>query len=152
MRTYSRGRRRGINTVYSPSRSLLLPAPPLLAPRCAAKLSRLRRESSLRRPAPSSLVVQGGGREERRAMKEKNGARESTFPSTVISLHLVFACLLSHESLTLSNKLVNLYETVFRTAQQERSTFQQTRHQRQSRRAREIKSGISKFTVVLGVK
>ena len=85
-------------------------------------------------------------------MKEKNGARESTFPSTVISLHLVFACLLSHESLTLSNKLVNLYETVFRTAQQERSTFQQTRHQRQSRRAREIKSGISKFTVVLGVK
>ena len=54
-------------------RTLLLTAPPLLAPRCAAKLSRLRRESSLRRPAPSSLVVPGGGREERRAGRRRTG-------------------------------------------------------------------------------
>ena len=53
--------------------SLLLTAPPLLAPRCAAKLSRLRRESSQRRPAPSSLVVPGGGREERRAGRRITG-------------------------------------------------------------------------------
>ena len=81
------GRRRGTNPVYSPSCSLLLPAPPLLAPRCAAKLSRLRRESSIRRPAPSSLVVPGGGCEERRAGRRRTGqvgALSISFIQTII--------------------------------------------------------------------
>ena len=77
MRIDSRGEEKGTNPIYSPSCSLHLPAPPLLAPRCAAKLWRLRRQSSIRRPAPWSLVVAGGGREVRRARKEKNGASKS---------------------------------------------------------------------------
>ena len=74
MRIDSRGRR-GTNPVYSPSRTLHHSAPPLLAPRCAAKLSRLRRESSLRRPAPSSLVVAGGGRDEKWAGRRTGQVR-----------------------------------------------------------------------------
>ena len=53
--------------------SLHISAPPLLAPRCAAKLSRVRRESSIRRPAPSSFIVPGGGREERRTGRRRTG-------------------------------------------------------------------------------
>ena len=53
--------------------SLLLTAPPLLAPRWVAKLFRLRRKSSLRPSAPSSLVALGGGREERRAGRRRTG-------------------------------------------------------------------------------
>ena len=67
-------RRRGLTPFILLPRTLHLPAPPLLAPRCAAKLWRLRRQSSIRRPAPLSLVVSGGVCEVRRAMKEKNGA------------------------------------------------------------------------------
>ena len=73
------GKEKGTNPFYSPSLHTSH-GPPLLAPRCAAKLSRLRRESSLRRPAPSSLVVPCGGRSERRARKEKNGASKSPVP------------------------------------------------------------------------
>ena len=69
-----RERRRGLTPLILLPRTLHLPAPPLLAPRCAAKARRLRRRASLRRPAPWSLVVAGGGREVRRARKEKNGA------------------------------------------------------------------------------
>ena len=79
MRIDSRERRRGTHPVYSPSCSLLLTAPPLLAPRCAAYLLRLRRESSLRRPAPSSLVVPGGGRSERRAGRRRTGHVRAPF-------------------------------------------------------------------------
>ena len=83
MRTDSWGRRRGTNPVYSPSCSLHHSAPPLLAPRCAAKLSRLRRGSSIRRPAPSSLVVPGGGREERRLGRRRTGQVEAlSIPTT----------------------------------------------------------------------
>ena len=83
MRIDSRGRRRGLTPFILLPRTLLLPATPLLAPRCATKLSRRSRESSLRRPAPSSLVVPGGGREERRARKEKNGASKSVFQTSL---------------------------------------------------------------------
>ena len=67
------GRRSSLTPFLLLPSSLLLTAPPLLAPRCAAKLSRLRRETSIRRPAPSSLVVPGGGREERRAGRRRTG-------------------------------------------------------------------------------
>ena len=77
MRIDSRGEEKGTNPIYSPSCSLHLPAPPLLEPRYAAKLWRLRLQSSIRRPAPWSLVVSGGGGEVKRAMKEKNEAGES---------------------------------------------------------------------------
>ena len=72
-------RRRGLTPFILLPRSLLLTAPPLLAPRWGAKLFRLRRKSPMRPSAPSSLVVLGGGREERRARKEKNGASRSPF-------------------------------------------------------------------------
>ena len=95
------GRRRGTNPVYSSSLLNSPHGPPLLAPRCAAKLLRLRRDSSIRRTAPSSLVVPGGVRDVRRAKKEKNGASWSPvhFQQHIISHHLVFTHLLSTESL-----------------------------------------------------
>ena len=78
-------RRRGLTPFILLPRTLHLPAPPLLAPRCAAKARRLRRRASLRRPAPWSLVVSGGGREVRRARKEKNGASWSPVLFTQLS-------------------------------------------------------------------
>ena len=66
------GKEKFTNPVYSSS-LLTSHGPPLLAPRCAAKLSRLRRESSIRRPAPSSLVVAGVDRSERRAGRRRTG-------------------------------------------------------------------------------
>ena len=73
MRIDSREGDGGLTPFILLHRTLLLTAPPLLAPRCAAKLSRLRHKSSIRRPAPSSLVVAGGGREERRAGRRRTG-------------------------------------------------------------------------------
>ena len=79
MRIDSQGRRRGLTPFILLPLTLLLTAPPIIAPRCAAKLSRLRRESSIRRPAPSSLVVPGGGREERRAGRRRTGQERAFF-------------------------------------------------------------------------
>ena len=60
MRIDPRERRRGLTPFILLPRPLHLTAPPLLAPRWGAKLFRLRRKSSIRPSAPSSLVVQGG--------------------------------------------------------------------------------------------
>ena len=79
MRIDSRERRRGLTPFILLPRSLLLTAPPLLAPRWGAKLFRLRRKSSIRPSAPSSLVVLGGGREERRAGRRRMGQAGALF-------------------------------------------------------------------------
>ena len=88
MRIDSWERRRGTNPVFFPSRALLLTAPPLLAPRCADKLSRLRRLSSLLSPASSSLVVPGGGRDERRTGRRRTGQVRAPFIFTDTSFHI----------------------------------------------------------------
>ena len=82
MKIDSRGRRGGLTPFILLPRTLLLTAPPLLAPRCAAKLVRIHRESSLRRPAPSSLVVLGGAvRRDEREGEERGKLEPRSFLS-----------------------------------------------------------------------
>ena len=107
------GKEKFTNTVYSSSQLTSPHGPTPPSPRCAAKLSRLRRESSKRRPAPSSLVVPGGGREERRAGRRRTGrvGALSLFKCVFsiligLSLHTVLE---NHHSLRENHDLFNTF-------------------------------------------